>query len=75
MTDLSKLTAASVSAMTGPELVETFNAAATLLGLEAVKKFSDRKSGAARVMKILGDAQLKLATTEPSRPSLATSRA
>jgi hypothetical protein len=63
---VADLTAEMVNALTGPQLVIVYNVCANLLGLDTVAKFSDRKAGAKRVMKVLGDAQVKLATSEPS---------
>lgn len=80
MTDLnnaaiSALTAEAINAMTGPQMVTVYNVCAGILGIETVTKFSDRKAGAKRILKVLGDAQVKLATSEPSAKKRAAKKA
>lgn len=72
---ISALTAENVNVMSGPDLISTYNFCAGVLNIEAVAKFSDRKAGAKRVLKILGDAQVKLATSEPSAKKKAAKKA
>ena len=72
---VATMTAETVNALSGPQQVALYNVCAGILGIETVTKFSDRKAGAKRIMKVLGDAQVKLATSEPSAKKRAAKKA
>lgn len=68
MNSLVSLKKSDVEAMSGPELVQTYNDLLAARGLEdmkPVKKFSDRKTGIARVLKELEELRAEEPDLEP----------